>query len=67
MRLIQTERTLAIAASKTGMGERPPSALRDWLELRPECSHDFLFLSSDRRPLGRRALMGLLRKALLCR
>jgi len=47
------------------LGERPLSALRDWLEFRSECGHDFLFLSSDRRPLGRRALMGLLRKALL--
>jgi len=46
------------------LGERPLSALRDWLDLRPGCDHDFLFLSSDRRPLGRRALMGLLRKAL---
>lgn len=33
-------------------------AVRDWLELRPECNHDYLFSSQACGPLGRIALGG---------
>jgi site-specific recombinase XerD len=46
------------------LSARPLSALRDWLELRPECAHDFVFLSIARRRLAPKGLAGLLRRAL---
>jgi site-specific recombinase XerD len=42
---------------------RPRVALADWLEVRPETDHDYLFTSSDARPLARKGLMGLFRRA----
>ncbi|MBM3474673.1 MAG: hypothetical protein FJX75_15525 [Armatimonadetes bacterium] len=46
------------------LSARPLSALRDWLELRPECDHGFVFTSNDRRRLAPKGLAGLLRRAL---
>jgi integrase/recombinase XerC len=46
------------------LNARPLCALRDWLELRPECAHDFVFTSNDRRRLAPKGLAGLLRRAL---
>lgn len=46
------------------LGERSLLALRDWLELRPDCGHDYCFTSIARRPLGVKGLVGLLRRAL---
>jgi len=40
------------------------AALRDWVEVRPECAHDFLFTSQATKPLGRKGLMGTLARAL---
>ena len=40
------------------------AALKDWLELRPECGHDYLFTSQACGRLGRRALRTALRGAL---
>jgi len=39
-------------------------ALGDYLELRPNVSHDSLFTTRDKRPLGRTGLTALFRKAL---
>jgi len=64
------EGTLRIEHGKGGrtrlvpISGRPLSALRDWLELRPECDHDFVFTSIDRRRLAPKGLAGLLRRAL---
>jgi len=44
---------------------RPRVALADWLGVRPETGHDFVFTSVDRRPLARKGLMGLFRRALV--
>jgi len=44
--------------------ERAPNALRDWLELREPCGHDYLFTSIARRRLAVKGLMGVLRRAL---
>jgi site-specific recombinase XerD len=46
------------------LGQRALLVLRDWLELRPECNHDFVFPSNDRRRLAPKGLAGLLRRAL---
>jgi len=38
-------------------------AIRDWLELRPECNTDHLFTTISRRPLGVHGIQALFRKA----
>lgn len=44
--------------------ERAAAALRDWLEFRQRCDHDYLFTSIARRRLGVKGLMGVLYRAL---
>ena len=62
--------TLRIERGKGGKTRLVPlshqavTALKDWLELRPECDHDYLFTSQACGRLGRRALTGALRRAL---
>lgn len=43
--------------------ERAATALRDWLELRERCDHEYLFTSTGRRHLGVKGLMGVLRRS----
>jgi len=45
------------------VGEAVP-AVRDWLELRPECGHDRLLTTLSRKPLGKNGLQVLFHKAL---
>ena len=47
------------------LSDRPLAALRNWLWVRPESSHESLFTSNSARPLGRKGLMGILRRALV--
>jgi len=43
---------------------RPESSLKDWLDLRPVSSHDYVFTPQQGKPLGRKALIGALPRAL---
>ena len=40
------------------------SAVQDWLEFRPQCSHHYLLTTLTGKPLGRHGLQNLFRKAL---
>lgn len=40
------------------------AAISDWLEMRPRCDHDSLLCGLTRKPLGRKGLYRLFRKAL---
>lgn len=43
--------------------ERAVDALADWLELRPECNHEYLFTHPNGTRLSRKALAGIVKRA----
>ncbi len=61
--------TLRVEEGKGGksrvipLNDQAIEAIEDWLELRPEVDHDYLFTSRTSVPLGVKGLMGALKRA----